>query len=62
VRGGPGWRSGATPQFGTIRLALIKIAARVTDMVTRIKVALPSCYPHQTSWMLLASRPTKLPP
>jgi hypothetical protein len=27
----------------------IKVAARVTEKVTRIKVALPSCYPHQTS-------------
>jgi DDE family transposase len=49
-------------QFDTIRLALIKVAARVTEMKTRIKVALPSCYPHQTSWALLAGRAVKLPP
>jgi hypothetical protein len=53
------WRAA---QFDTIRLALIKVAARVTEMVTRIKVALPSCYPHQTSWALLAGRAVKLPP
>jgi hypothetical protein len=53
------WRDA---QFDTIRLALIKVAARVTEMVTRIKVALPSCYPHQTSWALLAGRATNLPP
>jgi hypothetical protein len=53
------WRDA---QFDTIRLALIKVAARVTEMVTRIKVALPSCYPHQTSWALLAGRAIKLPP
>jgi hypothetical protein len=53
------WRDA---QFDTIRLALIKVAARVTEMKTRIKVALPSCYPHQTSWALLAGRATKLPP
>jgi hypothetical protein len=53
------WRDA---QFDTIRLALIKVAARVTEMVTRIKVALPSCYPHQTSWALLAERAVKLPP
>jgi hypothetical protein len=53
------WRDA---QFDTIRLALIKVAARVTEMVTRIKVALPSCYPHQQSWALLASRIVKLPP
>ena len=29
-------------QFDTIRLALIKVAARVTEMATRIKIALPS--------------------
>jgi hypothetical protein len=53
------WRDA---QFDTIRLALIKVAARVTEMITRIKVALPSCYPHQTSWARLAARATALPP
>ena len=53
------WRDA---QFDTIRLALIKVAARVVEMVTRIKVALPSCYPHQTSWARLAARATALPP
>jgi hypothetical protein len=53
------WRDA---QFDTLRLALIKVAARVTEMVTRIKVALPSCYPHQTSWALLAGRAVNLPP
>ena len=37
-------------------------AARVTEMKTRIKVALPSGYPHQQSWALLAGRAVKLPP
>jgi hypothetical protein len=53
------WRDA---QFDTIRLALIKVAARVTEMKTRIKVALPSGYPHQQSWALLAGRAVKLPP
>jgi hypothetical protein len=53
------WRDA---QFDTIRMALIKVAARVTEMVTRIKVALPSCYPYQTSWALLACRAIELPP
>ena len=53
------WRDA---QFDTIRLALIKVAARVTEMKTRIKVALPTCYPHQQSWALLAGRAAKLPP
>jgi hypothetical protein len=37
------WREA---QFDTIRLCLIKVAARVTEMVTRIKVALPSAFPY----------------
>jgi hypothetical protein len=53
------WRDA---QFDTIRLSLIKVAARVTELKTRIKVALPSCYPHQQSWALLAARAAKLPP
>jgi Transposase DDE domain group 1 len=53
------WRDA---QFDTLRLALIKVAGRVTELVTRIKVALPSCYPHQDSLALLAARTAKLPP
>jgi Transposase DDE domain group 1 len=53
------WRDA---QFDTIRLALIKVAARVTELKTRIKVALPTCYSHQHSWALLAGRAAKLPP
>ena len=41
---------------------LIKVAARVTELKTRIKVALPTCYPHQPSWALLAGRAVKLVP
>jgi Transposase DDE domain group 1 len=53
------WRNA---QFDTIRLALIKVASRVTEMVTRIKVALPSAYPYRESLALLAARAIKLPP
>jgi hypothetical protein len=53
------WRDA---QFDTIRLALIKVAGRVTELVTRIKVALPSCYPHQDTLALLAARAAKRPP
>ena len=49
-------------QFDTIRISLLKVAARVTEMATRIKVALPSGYPYQESWMLLAERAAKRPP
>ena len=55
----PFWRDA---QFDTIRLALIKVAGRVTELVTRIRVALPSCYPHQDNLALLAARAGKLPP
>ena len=53
------WRDA---QFDTIRLALIKVAGRVTELVTPIRVALPSCYPHHDSLTLLAVHIAKLPP
>jgi Transposase DDE domain group 1 len=49
-------------QFDTIRLALVKVAARVTELATRIKVALPSSYPYQGSLTLLTVQAAKLPP
>ena len=53
------WRDA---QFDTIRFCLIKLAARVTEMVTRIKVALPSAFPYQAGFTDLAARVAKLPP
>ena len=53
------WRDA---QFDTIRLCLLKVAARVTEMVTRIKVALPSAFPYQVAFADLAGRIAKLPP
>jgi hypothetical protein len=53
------WRDA---QFDTIRLCLIKVAARVTEMVTRIKLALPSAFPYQAGFADLAGRIAKLPP
>ena len=47
------WREA---QFDTLRLALIKVAARVTELATRIKLALPSSYPYRDSLTLLAAR------
>jgi hypothetical protein len=52
------WRAA---QFDTLRLALIKVAGRVTELATRIRLALPSSYPYQRSFMLLASRAAKPP-
>jgi len=53
------WRAG---QFDTIRLRLLKVAARVTEMVTRIKAALPSASPYQAGFADLAGCIAKLPP
>ena len=53
------WR---TAQVDTLRLALIKVAGRVSELATRIKLALPSSYPYRTSLARLAARAAKLPP
>ena len=53
------WRDA---QFDTIRLCLIKVAGRVTELVTRIKIALPSAYPYQIGFATLAGRIATLPP
>jgi hypothetical protein len=53
------WRDA---QFDTIRISLLKVAARVTELATRIKIALPSSYPYQRSWALLAERAAARPP
>ena len=53
------WRDA---QFDTIRLCLIKLAGRVTELVTRIKIALPTAYPYQIGFATLAGRIATLPP
>jgi hypothetical protein len=53
------WRAA---QLDTLRLALIKVAGRVTELATRIKVALPSSYPYPNSLARLAACAAKLPP
>ena len=53
------WRDA---QFDTIRLCLIKVAGRVTELVTRIKIALPTAYPYQIGFATLAGRIATLPP
>lgn len=45
------WREA---QFDTLRLGLIKVAARVTEMRTRIKLSLPTSFPYQESFAMLA--------
>lgn len=53
------WRNA---QFDTIRLALIKVAARVTEMVTRIKLSLPSAFPYRDVLAMLTARTPNIPP
>jgi hypothetical protein len=53
------WRDA---QFDTLRLAFVKIAARVTELVTRIKVSLPSSYPYKESLARFAGRAVARPP
>ena len=53
------WREA---QFDTLRLSLIKVAARITEMVTRIKISLPTSFPYQESLAMLVARTAKLPP
>jgi len=48
-------------QFDTLRLAFIKVAGRVPELATRIKVTLPSSYPYRDSFVLLAVRTAKPP-
>ncbi|HEX6013172.1 MAG TPA: IS1380 family transposase [Geminicoccaceae bacterium] len=52
---------GRAAQFDTIRLMLIKAVGRVTELASRITLALPSDYPHQDSFTLLAARAARPP-
>jgi hypothetical protein len=53
------WREA---QFDTLRLGLIKVAVRVTELVTKIKVSLPTGFVYQQGFSSLAGRLAKLPP
>jgi len=53
------WRDA---QFDTLRLGLIKVAVRVTELVTKIKVSLPTGFVYQEGLSVLAGRLAKLPP
>jgi hypothetical protein len=46
------WR---TATFETIRCAFLKIAVRIEELKTRIKMALPSSYPHVQALTALAT-------
>ena len=47
-------------QFDTLRLRLIKIAARVVELKTQIKIHLPSCAPDQPIFRLALARLPRL--
>jgi hypothetical protein len=52
------WRAA---QFDTLRLMLIKVAGRVTELATRIRLALPSSYLYRSSLVLLTARAARPP-
>ncbi len=47
------WR---TATFETLRRAFLKIAVRLSELRTRIIIALPSAYPNKKMLVLLAGR------
>ena len=47
-------------QFDTLRLRLIKIAARVVELKTQLKIHLPSSAPDQAIFALLLARLPRL--
>src|SRR5260370_6649948 len=51
----PAASSWAVAEFTTLRLRLIKIAARVVETTARIRIRLPSAYPDQVIFRLVAS-------
>ena len=54
-----GWHDA---QFDTLRLGLIKVAVRVTELVTKIRISLPTGFAYQHGFATLAARLAKLPP
>jgi hypothetical protein len=53
------WRGAS---FETLRRSFLKIAVRIEELKSRIKIALPSAYPHQSDFVLIARRITALGP
>ena len=51
------WR---VAQFDTLRLRLIKIAARVVELKTQIRIHLPSSAPDQAIFAMLLDRLPRL--
>jgi hypothetical protein len=53
------WR---TATFETLRRTFLKIAVRIEELKSRIKIALPSAYPYQPDLISIAGRVTALGP
>ena len=52
------WRAA---QLDTLRFALVKVVGRVTELASRIELALPSDYPYRDSLTFLATRVARPP-
>jgi hypothetical protein len=52
----------ARAQVATLRVKLLKVAARVQESTRRIWVHLPTCYPYQTAWRHLLTQLGPAPP
>lgn len=52
----------ARAEFATLRLKLIKVAARVIEKAARIRVSLPSACPDRTTFALIAANLRAQPP
>ena len=50
----------AVAQFDTLRLRLIKIAARVVEMKTHVRLHLPTSFPDQRILRIVLSRIPRL--
>ena len=53
------WRKAT---FETIRRAFLKVAARIEELKSRVRVALPSAYPYRPTFIAMAGRVTALGP
>ena len=53
------WRKAT---FETLRRSFLKVAVRIDELKSRIKIALPSAYPYRTAFIVTAGRITALGP
>ena len=50
----PSWYSLRQTEFATIRLRLLKIAGRIIETASRVRIALASCCPEAETFSLVA--------